>query len=129
MVPMKIPVLLLSSAAAFLPSCATITRGTQEVLVIDSTPQAANVQLSTGHSGETPASFKVPRRDTIQATISKKGYKTRSISIPTQISGGGGAAMAGNLIFGGLVGAAVDGGTGAMYEHKPNPLHVTLEKN
>lgn len=36
--------------------------------------------------------------------------------------------MAGNLIFGGLVGAAVDGGTGAMHEHKPNPLHVHLDK-
>jgi hypothetical protein len=36
--------------------------------------------------------------------------------------------MAGNLIFGGLIGAAVDGGTGAMNEHKPNPLHVVLEK-
>jgi hypothetical protein len=116
------------AALTFLPSCATITRGTQEVFVIDSSPQAAKVQLSTGHSGETPASFKVPRRETLHVTVSKKGYKTRSVSVPSQISGGGGAAMAGNLIFGGLIGAAVDGGTGAMNEHKPNHLHVVLEK-
>ena len=116
------------AALTFLPSCATITRGTQEVFVVDSTPQAAKVQLSTGHSGETPASFKVPRRETLHVTVSKKGYKTRNVSVPSQISGGGGAAMAGNLIFGGLIGAAVDGGTGAMHEHKPNPLNVVLEK-
>jgi hypothetical protein len=61
-------------------------------------------------------------------TVSKKGYKTRQITVPSQISGAGGAAMAGNVVVGGLIGAAVDAGTGAMHEHKPNPLQVNLEK-
>ena len=34
--------------------------------------------------------------------------------------------MAGNVIFGGLIGAGVDAATGAMDSHKPNPLVVQL---
>ena len=34
--------------------------------------------------------------------------------------------MAGNILFGGLIGAAVDAGSGAMYDLKPNPVEVTL---
>lgn len=108
--------------------CATITRGTKEVFTVDSTPQGANVQISTGQSGQTPLSVKVPRNETLHVTISKPGCKTRQTTVPTQIAGGGGLAMAGNIVLGGLIGAAVDAGTGAMMEHKPNPLVVTLEK-
>jgi hypothetical protein len=36
--------------------------------------------------------------------------------------------MAGNvLIFGGLVGVAVDATSGAMLEHVPNPVNAVLE--
>jgi hypothetical protein len=48
--------------------------------------------------------------------------------VAAEIGGGGGAAMAGNVFVGGIIGAGIDAGTGAMYEHKPNPLMVTLEK-
>ncbi len=36
--------------------------------------------------------------------------------------------MAGNVLLGGLIGAGIDAGSGAMYEHKPNPLNVQLER-
>ena len=36
--------------------------------------------------------------------------------------------MAGNVFVGGIIGAAVDVGTGSMYDLKPNPVHVVLEK-
>ena len=35
--------------------------------------------------------------------------------------------MAGNVIVGGLIGAIVDGSTGAMNSHYPNPLVIPLE--
>tara|TARA_B110000003_G_C16584540_1_gene509365 strand:+ start:805 stop:1191 length:387 start_codon:yes stop_codon:yes gene_type:complete len=120
--------ILAAFSIALFPSCASITRGTTENFTVNSTPQAATVELSTGQSGETPATFKVPRKGTISGTISKSGYKTRNFSVPSSISGAGGTAMAGNIIFGGLIGAAVDAGSGAMHEHTPNPLNVTLEK-
>ncbi len=107
--------------------CASITRGTKEVFVVDSTPQDADVRLSTGQVGRTPASFEVGRRDTLTVFVSKPGYKSRTLVVQSEVGGGGGAAMAGNVIFGGIIGAGVDAGTGAMYEHKPNPLMVQLE--
>ena len=36
--------------------------------------------------------------------------------------------MAGNVLVGGLIGAGIDAGTGAMHSHKPNPLVVTLNR-
>jgi hypothetical protein len=41
----------------FLTSCATITRGVHEKLRIESDPSGANVVLSTGEKGITPATF------------------------------------------------------------------------
>ena len=43
------------------------------------------------------------------------------------MSNGGGAAMAGNVVFGRIIGAAVDSGSGAMLELVPNPVNVTLD--
>jgi len=120
--------LLAFLALVLLTGCASITRGSKEVFVVDSVPQDADVRLSTGMVGKTPASFQVPRSDTLTVFISKPGYKDRTIIVAAEIGGGGGAAMAGNVFVGGIIGAGIDAGTGAMYEHKPNPLMVTLEK-
>ena len=114
--------------AVLCSGCASITRGSKEVLVIDSTPQDADIRLSTGLVGKTPASFQVPRSDTITVFITKPGYKDRTIIVQAEIGNGGGVAMAGNVFLGGIIGAGVDAGTGAMYEHKPNPLLITLER-
>jgi hypothetical protein len=119
---------LLLFLSIFVSSCATVTRGSNEVFEVNSTPQNAQVQLSNGMSGQTPASFKVKRRAPLHVTVSKPGFETRRITVQSQIQSGGGVAMAGNIFLGGLIGAAVDAGTGAMYGHKPNPLHVTLER-
>jgi hypothetical protein len=116
------------SSLLFLSGCASITRGTKEVVVIDSTPQDAKAQLSTGQVLQTPASFEVSRRDTLMVTVSKPGYKTRTVVLNSEVGSGGAAGMAGNVFVGGIIGAGVDAGTGAMYEHKPNPLMVILEK-
>ena len=50
-------------------------------------------------------------------------------TVTSSVDGGGAAGMAGNVLLGGIVGAGVDAGTGAMHSHKPNPLVVNLEKS
>lgn len=120
--------MLIALASILVSGCASITRGTKEVFVVDSMPQDAEVRLSSGQVGRTPASFEVGRRDTLTVFVSKPGFKSRTVIVQSEVGGGGGAAMAGNVIFGGIIGAGVDAGTGAMYEHKPNPLIVQLEK-
>jgi hypothetical protein len=51
-----------------------------------------------------------------------------TVVLNAEVGGGGAAGMAGNVFVGGIIGAGIDAGTGAMYEHKPNPLMVILEK-
>lgn len=113
-------------AVALLSGCASVTRGSKDTLVVESTPSGANVRLSTGQVGKTPTSFRLPRKHDLVVFIEKEGYEPLEINVTSQISGAGGAGMAGNVLVGGLIGAAVDLGTGAMRDLRPNPIQVTL---
>lgn len=118
--------LALLCCVAVTSGCASITRGTKDVLVVESDPPGATVKLSTGLTGKTPAAFKLPRKDALVVTIKKDGYETVTVRVTSRVSGAGSAGMAGNIILGGLIGAAVDAGTGAMLDLVPNPIFVTL---
>jgi hypothetical protein len=108
-------------------SCATITRGVHEKLKVVSDPPQANVLLSTGETGITPATFVKNRRtDAFTVTVSKAGYVSQSIRVESKFSGTGGAAMAGNAIVGGLIGIGVDAASGAYNSLYPNPVSVHL---
>lgn len=118
-------VLLLLSL--FLTSCATITRGVHEKLKVTSEPSGANVVLSTGEKGVTPATFvEKRRRDTFTVTVSKPGYTSETVTVQSKAGGTGGTAMAGNLLIGGAIGMGVDAGTGAYDSLYPNPVAVKL---
>jgi hypothetical protein len=95
---------------------------------VESEPSGATVTLSNGMTGSTPTSFKVKRKDNLVVTVSKPGYETAKINVTSQIASNGGAAMAGNILAGGIIGVAVDAGSGAMNELIPNPVKVTLNK-
>ena len=107
--------------------CATITKGTKDALEVRSNPQDAQVQLSNGQScTSTPCIFSVPRKEPVVVTISKKGCKTRQVNVISKMSNTGGAAVAGNVIVGGLIGLGVDAASGAAKELSPNPVEVDL---
>ena len=120
--------LFILSLAALVFGCASVTRGTKEVFVVETTPSGAKAVSSDGWQCTTPCSMSVKRRGSFVVTVTKEGYETVSSTINSSVDTAGGAAMAGNVIVGGLVGAAVDGMTGSMHSHKPNPLVITLEK-
>jgi PEGA domain len=112
-----------------LAACATITRGTTQAFTVESEPSGATVETSNGlNCPATPCTFaRVPRESEFTVTVSKPGYRTSTHSVTHQTAGGGGAAMAGNVLVGGLIGAVVDGNNGATQDLVPNPLRVTLE--
>lgn len=119
--------LALAGVALCLPACATITRGSSQEFTVESTPPGARVSTSNGFQCDaTPCTFRMPRKDAFRATVSLDGYVTQEHEIGSGISGGGAAGMAGNVIFGGVIGAVVDGNSGAMNDLTPNPLVVTL---
>lgn len=116
----------LAAACVLLSACATITRGTNQDFMVESTPSQADVKLSTGQTCVTPCTLRLKRKSQFKVTISKEGYQTQEAEVHGIMKGGGGAALAGNAIFGGLIGAGVDASNGSLMNLKPNPLQVTL---
>jgi hypothetical protein len=108
-------------------SCATITRGRTQAFTVTTQPSGAQVSFSNGLSCTTPCTLTVSRRPGFAITVSKEGFNTQTANVASQISGGGGTALAGNVLIGGIIGAGVDASTGAMNELVPNPLHIVLE--
>jgi uncharacterized protein YceK len=122
-------ILIAVMATFLLTGCATITRSTNQAYVIETNPSGADVRLSNGYSCVSPCSLQMKRKPGFQVTISKDGYKTVTTNVSSQVSSGGGAGMAGNVIFGGIPGLVVDSVSGAMNELIPNPLVITLERD
>lgn len=120
--------LILLASCAALASCATVTRGTTTAFVVETIPSGARVELSTGQVCEaTPCTFaRISREAEFQVTVSKEGYETTTHDVTHRMAGAGGAGMAGNVILGGLIGAAIDANSGATQDLVPNPLTVHL---
>ena len=109
-----------------LPACASVTRGTKEVLQIKSEPPTANVALSDGVTCVTPCSLKMKRKYGVHVTVTKAGYQTVETTVNTEVATGGGIGFAGNALIGGVIGAGVDASNGSMNKFVPNPLDVAL---
>lgn len=78
-------------------------------------------------SALSPGSFSLARNGEYRIQISKDGYQPATVQIKNDVAGGGAAGMAGNVLVGGIIGAGIDAGSGAMLKLVPNPVEVTLE--
>jgi len=119
--------LIIIVSALTLGACGTITRGSNDTWEVSTSPIGARVETSNGYTcNSTPCAIKMPRRSEFVATITRDGYEDATINVTHQVSGQGGAAMAGNVLVGGIIGAGIDAGTGAMHDLVPNPVHIDL---
>lgn len=108
-------------------SCTTVTRGTKDVLVIETTPSNAQVQLSNGmRCNSTPCALKMPRRSELALNITRKNCEPVLMNVTHRTANAGAAGIAGNVLVGGFIGLAIDGSTGASQELGPNPVKVDL---
>jgi hypothetical protein len=124
---MKKKIALALCAALTLPACATVTRGTNTAWEVTSSPSGAHVTTSNGYQCQaTPCSIRMPRRSEFIATLTLEGHDPATVTVTNKVATGGGVAMAGNVVLGGIIGAGVDAGTGAMLDLTPNPAHVEL---
>tara|TARA_B100000497_G_scaffold95428_1_gene107035 strand:+ start:530 stop:916 length:387 start_codon:yes stop_codon:yes gene_type:complete len=112
----------------FLSSCASLTQGTSDAFLITSKPNNVEIMTSHGYFCNAPCALKLPKKESFTVTASKKGYCSRVYTVVSTMGGSGGAAMAGNVLVGGLIGAGVDTMTGAAKRLEPNPLNIELEK-
>jgi hypothetical protein len=139
-----------------LSSCATITHGSNEVVSVESSPSGASATIrcagNISVSGTTPARLTIPRKaDGCNVNIEMNGMKTQNVQIergftapywmnfaptlglPIYVLGvglGGNDSAATTWLIVGLAGAAgfiVDRATGAMYDHDPHVINVTLQ--
>lgn len=76
--------------------------------------------------GVTPAVFSLARKGEYTVTVRKEGYQTAVVEVKNKVAKGGAAGMAGNVLVGGILGAGVDAGTGAMLNLVPNPIDLRL---
>lgn len=118
---------LVSVLALGLGACGTVTRGTTNDVTFNSEPTGAHVQTSNGLTCQaTPCTFPISRKQEFVASFSLSGYQTQQVAVTTDVSGGGAAGFAGNILIGGVIGMGVDAATGAALDHKPNPVFATL---
>ncbi len=119
-------------AAITLAACATVTKGTEDTVRFESTPAGADVAFkeTTGKLNVagcvTPCEKELNRKYAYFIEISKTGYETFTQLLEPKLSGDGAAGMAGNILIGGIIGAAVDASTGAMNDLRPNPMVAVL---
>ncbi|MEM7506344.1 MAG: hypothetical protein AAF415_06335 [Pseudomonadota bacterium] len=115
------------TGAALLGGCATITSGTTQNIAVNTTPTEASCTLTRegqviAEVNPTPASVEVDRtRQDILVTCDKEGFETGESVL---VSGTEGSTY-GNILAGGLIGAAIDQGSGAVNKY-PSAANVVL---
>ncbi len=109
--------------ALALSACATAVRGTTDEVKFTSDPEGATMTTSFGKTCITPCSMEIARNQAFTAKFELAG-EAREVAVKSEVSDEGAAAMAGNILVGGLIGAGIDASNGANRDHVPNPVHA-----
>lgn len=105
--------------------CASIIHGSSQDVSIASDPSGATVTINGVERGQTPITQSLKRKKTHTLTLALDGYETEELFIERKVSGW----FWGNILFGGLIGIAIDAGTGAMYKLDPSTVDTMLSEN
>ncbi|HVX90274.1 MAG TPA: PEGA domain-containing protein [Candidatus Paceibacterota bacterium] len=113
-----------AAIATLLAGCASIIHGTSQDVGISSSPTGAAVWIDNAEKGRTPLIAKLARRDNHVIKIQMDGYQPFEATVTHSVSGW----VWGNIVFGGLVGLAVDAISGGLYKLTPEQVSGTLAK-
>ena len=98
-----------------LVGCATIVRGTEQDVTVDTVPSGAKVEFSNGQSCMSPCSIAAKRNRPLDVVISMDGCAPQTAFVRPRLTASGG-------VLGGLPDLA----TGAVYDLEPSQLSFTL---
>jgi CRISPR/Cas system-associated exonuclease Cas4 (RecB family) len=112
--PRRAP-LTLALALTTLAGCATIVHGGSQEIGLSSMPAAARVLVDGKPLGATPIVAKLSRKTGHVIRMELDGYQPFEANITRAVSGW----AWGNLVFGGIIGIAVDQSSGGMYKLTP----------
>ena len=120
----------LGSILVGIAGCATLTKGSDQTVVVN-TPgvSGAMCTLTSGSIGTqtviTPASVTLKKGgDNIAVRCSKECYEDSIGTIPSSLEG----MTAGNILLGGFIGLGVDAASGAMNHYAPE-VQVAMTKS
>src|SRR5256885_14019069 len=105
-------------------ACASIIHGTHQDVGISSNPTAAHVTVDGQQTGTTPVVAHLTRKDNHIVRLELPGYKPYEATLTRGVSGW----VWGNIVFGGLIGLAVDAISGGMYKLTPEQLSRSEER-
>jgi hypothetical protein len=105
-------------------ACATIMHGTRQDVGISSTPTSAKVTVDNAPLGSTPIVANLKRGDNHIVRVEMPGYQPFEATLTKKTSGW----VWGNIVFGGLVGLAVDAITGGLYSLTPEQVSAVMVK-
>ncbi|WP_404385813.1 hypothetical protein [Caenispirillum salinarum] len=113
------------ATALALGACSSIVEGTSQNVSVMTDPSGASCTLSSpngvlGIVNPTPGSIEVPKsKHNISVACEKEGFQNGAGVLASSFE----AMTIGNVIFGGLIGVAIDAGSGAMNKY---PATVTV---
>lgn len=116
--------LLAVAGVAIIAACATIMHGSSQDVGISSSPTGAKVTIDNMPLGMTPVVAHLRRKDNHVIKIEMDGYQPFEMPTTRKVSGW----VWGNIVFGGLIGLAVDAITGGLYNVNPDQVAGTLAK-
>ena len=107
-----------------LTGCATMLSGSSQNINVDSNVRGANVYINGVNVGKTPFSGQIERKSSMELKVSKKGYRSRTLLLNTEIEG----TFWVNIFSMGVFGSTTDAASGSMWKISPNTYNVDLEK-
>jgi hypothetical protein len=116
--------LALLAALVATTACASIMHGTQQDVGVSSSPTSARVTIDNQPKGNTPTVAKLSRKDNHIVKIELDGYLPYEATLTRKTSGW----VWGNIVFGGLIGLAVDAISGGLYNLTPEQLQAQLAR-
>ncbi len=99
--------------------------GTRQSIGISSNPSFAAVWVDQIYMGNTPISVDMSRKDNHIVRIELEGYQPYEMIFSRKLSGW----VLGNLIFGGVIGLAIDAISGGIYCLTPDQVQAELRNN
>ena len=109
-------------AAITAGGCATIVKGRNQTITVNSNVEGAEVFIDGQRLGTTPFVGLAPKNKQM-LVVSKTGYQTANIALSKTLE----PIFWGNVIIGGTLGSITDFATGAAYTYAPASYQVDLK--
>jgi hypothetical protein len=111
----------LTSVLLSATGCATIINGRNQDVSVASKPAGATVKVDSLQT-TTPGTLTLKRGQDYKLVFMKDGFPERQAALDKTVSGW----LAGNLLFGGLIGLVVDFISGGAYKLSPDSVDMDM---